>query len=289
MYSARRPSPVARSILYPYPPNARQLIAAGLTGRPSAGSLADPVAVDMALVDGTETTILYHVTRPVDPATASRRMSLAPFIILRDDRGHVYQPRQGGMMGGPIYYGSGWRGIVGGLLSLFRRADPAWGFVSYASLPSSAHAALLTVYYAGQTERVRVPLRLAALRTAVITVAPHRVVAGSGVTVRLTRVSRAPGVGALSYTVTTPAIAGGGMPMPRDTLSDNRGRSIMWSGGSGSCGMPTTRPARMTCAESWTFASPPRGTRLTLTVALLNPSGRGALPGGPWRVSFTMP
>lgn len=192
-------------------------------------------------------------------------------------------------MGGPIYYGSGWWGMVGRLFSLFRRAGPAQGFMSYASLPSSAHAALLTVYYAGQAERVRVPLRLAALRTAVTTVAPGRVVSRSGATVRLTRVSRAPGVGALSYTVDASAIAGGGMPMPRDTLSDNRGRSIPRSGGTGSCGMPTTRPARMSCAESWTFASPPRGARLTLTVALLNPSGRGALPGGPWRVPFTMP
>jgi len=75
----------------------------------------------------------------------------------------------------------------------------------------------------------------------------------------------------------------------KNLLRGATGRSILNIGGSGSCGMPVAKPSRMSCGESWVFAPPPRGTRLTLVVALLNPSGHGALPGSPWRVSFTMP
>jgi len=284
---ARRPTAASRPALYPYPPNARQLIAAGLTGRPAAARPTSPVSIDMVLVDGIHTTVLYHVVEPANPQAGGHRHPFIPFITLRDDHGQTYQSQEGGMTGGPVYVGSGWRGIVESLFAFFRPSGPARGFWSSASLPWTAHAAFVTVTYAGQVERMRVPLRLTALKP-VTTVAPRITVTRGGVVLRLTRVSRAPGSAQLSYTLDTSLLTGG-MPMLRDTLSSAKGRSILNISGSGSCGMPAARPARMSCSESWVFAPPPRGTRLTLAVVLLNPSGRGSLSGSPWRVSFTMP
>jgi len=284
---ARRPTAAARPALYPYPPNARQLIAAGLTGRPAAASPTSPVSIDMVLVDGIHTTLLFHVLEPANPQAGGHRHPFIPFITLRDDHGQTYQPQGGTMTGLPVYVGSGWRGSVESLFAFFRPSGPARGDWSFASLPWTAHAAFITVTYAGQVERMRVPLRLTALKP-VTTVTPRITVTRGGVVVRLRRVSRARGSAQLSYTLDT-SLLGGGMPMLRDTLSSATGRSMLNFSGSGSCGVPAARPARMSCSESWVFAPPPRGTRLTLAVALLNPSGRGALPGSPWRVSFTMP
>ena len=45
-------APPAPAPLYSYPPNARQLIAAGLTGRPVGQNLSGPATIDLVL--GTE-------------------------------------------------------------------------------------------------------------------------------------------------------------------------------------------------------------------------------------------
>src|SRR3954447_7309255 len=74
---AAPPSPAP---LYSYPPNARQLIAAGLTGRPVGQNLSGPATVDLVLVDGVQTTVLFHV---------AGGGGAIPSLTLSDDHGRL--------------------------------------------------------------------------------------------------------------------------------------------------------------------------------------------------------
>ena len=276
----------AHTALFPYPPNARQLIAAGLTGRPRRGSRSAPVAVDMVLADGNQTTVLFHVTQEAQ-STGPGRFAV-PAITLLDDHNHGYDPRQGETTGGVMSDGSGPLGFLWQMVSVFVARQPATGYMAFAPLPPTTRMALVRVFYGGTVEWVRVPLHLAALGRLNAVTRPHAVAAGHGVVVRLARLSRTVGSVQLDFTVDAPAFAIT-MPLVRDAVVDARGRALPSTDGSGSCGVPVQPKARMHCTQSLTFAPPPRGTRLWLSVSLVNGLGRSALPGGPWRVPFTTP
>jgi hypothetical protein len=83
-------APTAPAALYSYPPNAQQLIAAGLTRRPVGPNLSGPATIDLVLVDGVQTTVLFHVA---GGATAM------PSLTLSDDHGRLYQPHVSSMGG----------------------------------------------------------------------------------------------------------------------------------------------------------------------------------------------
>src|SRR5947208_2981792 len=97
---------------YSYPPNARQLIAAGLTGHPVGQNLSRPATIDLLLVDGVQTTVLFHV---------AGRGGAIPSLTLSDDHGRLYQPRVSSMGGSGFAMlprPMGWRGALWDLLRL---------------------------------------------------------------------------------------------------------------------------------------------------------------------------
>ncbi len=279
--------------LYPYPPNARQLIAAGLTGRPATSALSEPIVVDMVLVDGLQTTVLFHAT--------TSDVSGIPFLTLRDDRGQLYQPQGGASMGGAGFgMGSrsgGWQAFVWNMLQLvpfFRsREEPVRGYMAFASLPPTAHAAIVSVGLAGRTPVVRVPLHLSALSSATATTAFNRRVTWRGVVVTLLRVTRALGTAQIRYTMDVPLSRGqqlpGQMPYAEGTLSDARGRSLALTGLSGSCGGPVGASTMMHCDDTASIAPPTAGTPLRLTITVRSAPGSRILPNSGAVVAFRMP
>jgi hypothetical protein len=242
---AAAPSPAP---LYSYPPNARQLIAAGLTGRPVGQNLSGPAPIDLLLVDGVQTTVLFHV------AGGGAAVS---FLTLSDDHGRLYQPRSTAMLPRP----TGWRGALWDLLRLvpfLGAGQPARGHASFASLPPTVRAATVRIVSAGNAQAVRIPLHLAALRTLTRTVVFRRRISRHEMVVTLQRVSRGPGSAALVYTIDAPASGSG----PRDgVLRDARGHQLIPTGGAGTCRVPVGRAARMHCAQTVLLAPPPHQGR----------------------------
>ena len=233
---AAPPSPAA---LYSYPPNARLLIAAGLTGRPVGQNLSGPVTIDLLLIDGVQTTVLFHVAGGV----AAMR-----YLTLSDDHGRLYQWRSTSMSGSgfamlprPI----GWRGALWDLLRLvpfLGAGQPARGYAIFASLPPTAHTATVRSVSAGSAQALRIPLHLAALRTLTRTVVFRRRISRPGIVVTLQRVSRGPGSAALVYTLDAPALASGtpdgvlprGLYTDRNVTTSNTSRATpAWSNGDG--------------------------------------------------------
>ena len=277
---AAPPSPAP---FYSYPPNARQLIAAALTGRPVGQNLSGPATVDLLLVDGVQTTVLFHVTGGG---------AAVPCLTLSDDHGRLYQPRSTAMGG------SGFamlprlmegRGALWDLLRLvpfLGAGQPARGYAIFASLLPTVHTATVRIVSAGNVQAVRLPLHLAALRTLTRTVVFRRRISRPGMVVTLQRVSRGPGSAALVYTIDAPALGSG----PRDgVLRDARGHQVIPAGGSGTCRVPQGGAARMHCDQTIVIAPPAPGTPLRLIVTPRPSSGRGLLAGSGVVVSLRMP
>jgi len=279
--------------LYPYPPNARRLIAAGLTGRPATSASSGPIVVDMVLVDGLQTTVLFHGTGVVN--------NNIPFLTLRDEHGRSYQ--QGGAgMGGPGFAmrprSQGWQAFAWDVMQLvpfLRSREPARGYASFASLPPTAHAAVVSIGIglAGRTQVVRVPLHLSALSSLTTTTVFNRRVTWRGVAVTRLRVTRALGTAQLSYTMDVPLSRAqrlpGQMPYADGALSDARGRPLALTGLSGSCGGPVGASTMMHCDETTSVAPPAAGTPLRLTITVRSASGSRTLPNSGAVVSFRMP
>ena len=85
---ARRPTAAARPTLYPYPPNARQLIAAGLTGRPAAASPTSPVSIEWCWSTASTPRCYSMCLSPLIPkmgglATRLSRLSPCAMITVR--------------------------------------------------------------------------------------------------------------------------------------------------------------------------------------------------------------
>lgn len=278
--------------LYSYPSNAQQLVDSGLTGRPAPGSPSAPVAVDMVLVDGVQSTILFHLTQPLPATTPIQggQQSDSFSVALHDDRGHSYPPRGGTVSeGGRAPLPPGLAGVLWQALHVPTPVRPPQGFVTFASLPVTAHAAVVAIAYANHRETIRVPVRLAALRGAVTTYPLRRAVARQGVAVRPQSLlmSRFSASAELAYSLDAPSFATG-MPRARYSLADTRGHAVQGHGNFGRCSAPARTGAQMHCVEWVDFTSPSKGTRLTLTVTLSDPAG-GALRGAPWRVPFAIP
>jgi hypothetical protein len=277
---AAPPSPAA---LYSYPPNLRQLIAAGLTGRPVGQNLSGPVTIDLLLVDGVQTTVLFHV--------AGGRAAV-PFLTLSDDHSRIYQPRStsmGGLGFAVLPRPMGWRGILWDLLRLvpfLGAGQPARGYTIFASLPPTVHTATVRIVSAGNVQAVRIPLHLAALRTLTRTLVFRRPISRHGMVVTLQRVSRGPGSAALVYTIDAPALASG---PPDGVLRDARGHQVIPTGASGTRRVPQGRAARMHCEQTIVIAPPAPGTPLRLIVTPRPSSGRGLPAGSGIVMSFRMP
>ncbi len=277
---ARERSPTAPVASYAYPPNARQLIAAGLTGRPMNQGSSSPVTIDMALVDGTQTTVLF---RSVGGGGSS------PSLTLSDDRGRVYQPLVTAMSGAGFAMlprPRGWGGALWDLLRIVPFVGPrltAHGYATFASLSPAVREANVYVTAGGQTQVARIPLRLTALRTLTAISATRRRVSTKGVVVTVTRVSRGLGSAEVVYTVDTPPSLAGS---PDGVLRDARGRQLIPTGGSGRCATPIGRAARMRCDSTILFTAPRSGAPLRLIVTA---SGGGAFPERPWSCRFKYP
>lgn len=278
--------------LYPYPPNARQLIAAGLTGRPASSASSGPIVVDMVLVDGLRTTVLYHAT--------TSDMSSMPFLTLRDDLGRLYQPQSGASVGG-VGFGmgprsGGWQAFIWGVMRLvpfLTSREPMRGYTAFASLPPTAHAAVVSIGLAGRTRVVRVPLHLSALSSATATTVFNRRVTWRGVVVTLLRVTRAMGIAQFRYAIDVPLSRGqrvpGQMPYAEGDLSDARGRPLVMTDLSGSCGGPMGASTTMHCDDTASVTPPAVGTLLRLTITVRSASGFRILPNSGAVVSFRMP
>jgi hypothetical protein len=280
------PSAPTPAAVYPYPPNARQLIAAGLTGRPVGQTSSGPVTIDLVLVDGMQTTVLCH---------AMSGGATMPFLTLSYNRGRLYQPRVtslGGSGFAMLRRPGGWQGFLWDLLRLVPFAganQPARGYTSFASLPPTVRLAIIRIVSGGRTQIVRVPLHLAALRTLATTVVVRRRASRNGIVVTLRRVTHGAGSAQLVYTVDAPATGGGPLPGMQGTLSDARGHQLIPTGGSGTCGAAMGRTGRMHCDQTVLLAPLPKGTLVRLTVTMTPPSGRGVLSGSGVVVSFRMP
>lgn len=252
-----------------YPPNSKQLIAAGLAARPPRGSAAQPVAVDLVLTDGIQTTVLYHLPQ----AGQLGFHAVIPLITLVDNRGRVYQPRSASMGTGPVTP----PGLHGGVDTLFRMVAfftghmRASGYAVFDPLSPHLRAATLSMALNGAHELVRVPLRLAALARLSRTVVLHRRVARRGMIAEVARVTRAPGRTQIAYTVDAP-FAGLSAPTPDVSIVDARGRALPATDGSSRCGASAGRPARLRCAGSIVIAAPARGTRLWLRATVYAPA-----------------
>ncbi len=277
-----RPSSPAVSSIPTYPPNARQLIAAGLTGRPAGSGAAGPIVVDLVLVDGTQTTVLFHATGPGD--------AVSP-LALSDDSGRTYQSSGTSVWGSGLAMmrrPAGWQGVLWSALRFVPFLDanrPAMGYASFPSLPPTVRAA---VVQAGPgAPAVRVPLHLAALRTMTRTVVFRRSVSRQGLLVTLESVSRGPGSARLVYTVDTPVSSIG---PSNAVLRDGLGRELLQlSGSTGRCGTPAGHGARMRCDETALIAPPPAGTLVRLIVTAAPAPGSGMLHGPRVVVPFRMP
>jgi hypothetical protein len=155
----------------------------------------------------------------------------------------------------------GWRGALWDLLRLvpfLGAGQPARGYAIFASLPPTVHTATVRIVSAGNAQAVRIPLHLAAWRTLTRTVVFRRRISRHGMVVTLQRVSRGPGSAALVYTIDALASGSG----PRDgVLRDARGHQVIPTGGSGTCGVPVGRAARMHCDQTIVIAPPRQGRR----------------------------
>ena len=226
---ARERSSTAPVASYAYPPNARQLITAGLTGHPANQGSSGPVTIDMALVDGTQTTVLFH---------SVGGGGSVPSLTLSDDRERVYRPLGAAMSGlgfAMLPRPRGWDGAIWDLLRIVPLVGPrltAQGYATFASLAPAVREAKVYVTAGGQTQAVRIPLRLTALRTLTVISATRRRVSAKGVVVTVTRVTRGLGSAEVVYTVDTqPSLAGS----PAGVLRDARGGQLIPIGGWGRC------------------------------------------------------
>ena len=276
------PAPPSSRSIPAYPPNARQLIAAGLTGRPAGSGVAGPIVVDLVLVDGTRTTVLFHATGPGDAV---------PPLSLSDDRGRTYQPSGTSVWGSGLAMmrrPGGWQGVLWGLARLIPFLDanrPAMGYASFPSLPPTVRAAIVQ---AGRgAPAVRVPLHLAALGTMARTVVFQHSVSRQGLLVTLKEVSRGPGSARIVYTVDAPVSSIGS---PDAVLRDGLSRELSQLGGStGTCGIPAGHGARMRCDETALITPPPSGTLMRLIVTAAPAPGSGMLHGAHVVMPFRMP
>jgi hypothetical protein len=152
--------------------------------------VSGPATIDLVLVDGVQTTVLFHV------AGGAAAM---PYLTLSDDHGRLYQPRSTAMGGSGFAMlprPMGWRGALWDLLRLvpfLGAGQPARGYAIFASLPPTVHTAAVRIVSAGNAQAVRIPLHLAALRTLARTVVFRRRTSRHGMVVTLQRASRGPG------------------------------------------------------------------------------------------------
>lgn len=278
------PSSPSASAILTYPPNARQLIAAGLTGRPAGRGQTGAAIIDLVLVDGTQTTVLFH---------AAGGGGVMPSLTLRDDAGRLYQPSGTSMSGSGLALmrrPAGWQGALWYLLRAlpFLGANqPAKGYASFASLPATVRGVFVQNGFGRGAQAVRVRLRLTALRTMVATADLRRTIARQGIVVTLRQVVRGAGSAQIVYMIDAPPFASG----PLDgVLRDGRGRELsQLSGSTGTCGMAVGKGARMRCDETALIAPPPTGTLVRLIVTKRLGASRGAGAGTAVVVPFTMP
>ena len=282
-----QPGPAAD--LYPYPPNARQLIALGLTGQPGARAQGVPVAVDRVLVDGTQTVVQFHLA-----AQESGRPVSLPQIVLRDDTGQSYQEREGGIGGGALAPDR--MGFLSGLLAAFGPAANERGFAAFASLPAGTHTAILRIAYGSRIQFLRVPLNLAALRR-IPSVRLPPTVSALGVSVRITGLARVATSEQIDYSVDLPPLTG--LPRIRNALYGAGGGRVWPTAGQMTCN-PRQQPAgqpryRIRCALSWSFPAVPAGTPLAVAVSLAPSRARfgakslGVLARHIWTVRMVTP
>ncbi len=285
----RAPWPARANIADMYPPNARQLIAAGLSFRSTSGSQDDRIAVDRVFVDTRATTVVFYVRHP-------RLLNIdadEPIITLSDDRGRVYQAFVQSFETGPIIppnasgpAGMGWRVLAG-----FSGHMLAQGAATFAPLSASAHVAVLTISVRGHSPQiVRVPLRLAALRSTV-TATLGATVRWHGIVLRLGRISRGLGSATLSYSADT-IVPGGPPPMLGDRITGRGGHWYADISGHGGCGdrvAPASKLVPLHCDYSDTFAPPARGMPLLLTIHFDSGTTGRPLPGASVSIWFRVP
>ena len=284
-----RAQPGTAADLYPYPPNARQLIGLGLTGQPAAGAQDVPVAIDRVLVDGTQTVVQFHLA-----AQESGKQVVLPQIALRDDAGTLYQESEGGIGGGALAPDR--MGFLSGLLAVFSPPARERGFAAFASLPAGTHAALVRVAYGARTQFVRVPLNLTALRRIASKQLPP-IVSALGTSVRVTGLVRVAISEQIDYTVDLPPLSG--LPRVQNALYGAGGGRLWPTAGQMSCDPRQQPPGRtlyrIRCAISWSFPALPAGTPLTIAVSLAPSRDKtgakilGALAHRTWTVRMVTP
>lgn len=277
---------------YWYPPNMKQLMAAGLTGRPAPKSPSLPVAIDMVLVDTTQTTVVFHL--PQAGQIGSNHS--IPSIVLSDNRGRTYRPGVATLSTGPVVppgaHGIG--ELVWRVAAYLTGHVSASGYATFAPLSPRVTAAYLRIALDGSSEVVRVSLHLTALRTLLRTVWLHRTARKNGIVVRLIRISRGPGSAELTYTVDD-YVTFRQNPMMQAAIVDRHGHTLFPTGGSGSCSLSTRAAVHaqahmhMHCDNSYVFTSPVKGTQLRLTIALSPSSSRSVVPGSFVSVPFQLP
>lgn len=284
-----RAQPGTAADLYPYPPNARQLIALGLTGQPAAGAQDVPVVIDRVLVDGTQTVVQFHLA-----AQESGQQVVLPQIALRDDAGTLYQEREGGIGGGALAPDR--MGFLSGLLAVFSPLAHERGFAAFASLPAGTHAALVRIAYGARTQFVRVPLNLTALRRIASKQLPP-LVSALGTSVRVTGLVRVALSEQIDYTVDLPPLTG--LPRIRNVLYGAEGGRLWPTAGQMTCDPRQQPPGRVhyriRCAISWSFPALPAGTHLAIAVSLAPSRDKagakilGALAYHSWTVRMVTP
>ncbi len=256
-------------------PNARTLVAAGLSAQPALGQPGRPVVVDRVFADTTATYVRYSIA---DVPHDGR-----PVVALQDDRGRAYANESSSSEYRPIDQLMPWR--------------PAEQHLDlFAPLRPDAHAAVLRFSVNGRVvETVRVSLDLRALRQAGQISHPNATTTVRGVRTTIVMVTHGVAVSLMNYTFSPrPGLLGAGQSLyvQSEAVVDARGRDLtrLVTAGSWSMGC---RPRTHVCtATRAPFISVPSGAPLTLTLTGLSIEGPGAhdrLIPGVWRVPFVMP
>jgi len=264
--------PASASVpLDPGIPNEQALIARGLSGMPSPGQPATPIAVDRVVTDGAATYVQFH-------STASLGRFPDDIPMLYDDTGALMN------YGGGANTSDGARGWTRFLPPWFPwrpPTGPLHGVATLGPLPPTARAAVLR-FMNGET--VRVPLNLAALRR----IRGYRgpLVQRAGLQLQIVAARDMSLVLGFSPFGDTRGA----------TLTDAQGHVVPFKtmGGSGCSadGFADTGPG-LACRQVWTFPPQSRGARLTLTIrsfaAESNAAVSNAVGAGPWRLSVVIP
>ncbi len=249
-------------------PSFGQAVTRGLAGHPAPGQPTRPAMVDAVLPDLDTTYVAYHIPDAIGMFYAA----------LSDERGHDYMLQ------------AGWGTSPGGVQSTLPWHAVDQGLAEFAPLPDSVHT--VVVRFADMqgriVETVRIPLDLRRLRRTWRTGASRLVVTAAAITVALAQVTRGTTVAQLTQVVTARLPAGQGL-FPMEYLIDTHGLPLSLHRWAGTCGQANTGQR---CTSSWTFAPPPRGTPLILTLTgmrRIGPHGQLGILHGYWRLRFIMP